>query len=111
MSRTRELLEKEKQCEIDLFQELTNEKTIAEIEAAGYGLANMVITSSKRGYYGKTVLSLTKAYHSEKNPCLLPEDCKIQVGDDVSIKHNNNIIADGVVSKRMGPKLQISTRT
>lgn len=83
---------------------------MAEIEAAGYGLSNMLIISSKRGYYGKTVLSLTKAYHSEKNPQLLPEDCKIQVGDDVALYKNNSIIADGVVSKRMGPKLQISTR-
>jgi ATP-dependent RNA/DNA helicase IGHMBP2 len=108
--RTRELLKEEQQREIELFQELTSNKTIAEIEASGYGLSNMVITSSKRGYYGKTVLSLTKAYHSEKNPCLLPEDCKIQVGDDVSLLRNNSLVAEGVVSKRMGPKLQVSTR-
>ena len=70
----------------------------------------MSIISTKRGYYGKTVLSLTKTYHSEKNPQVLPEECKIQVGDDVAVYKNNSMVADGVVSKRQGPKLQITTR-
>lgn len=52
---------------------MTKNKSIAEIEALGYGLSNMLVTGSKRGYYGKTVLSLTKAYHSEKNPIVIPE--------------------------------------
>jgi hypothetical protein len=89
---------------------MTKNKTIAEIEAAGYGLSNMVVVATKRGYYGKTVISLTKAYHSEKNPQILPEECKIQVGDDVALYRNNSILTDGVVSKRQGPKLQITTR-
>ncbi len=89
---------------------MTKNKSIADIEALGYGLASMAIVSSKRGFYGKTILTLTKAYHSEKNPLILPEHCKIQNGDDVAVFRNNSIIADGVVSKRTGPKLQISIR-
>jgi len=62
--RTRKLLKEEEQFEINLFNEITHNKTIAEIEASGFGLSNMVIASTKRGFYGKTVLSLTKFYHS-----------------------------------------------
>ena len=32
------------------------------------------------------------------------------MGDDVALYKNNSMIADGVVSKRHGPKLQITTR-
>lgn len=89
---------------------MTKNKSIADIEALGYGLAAMTIVSTKRGFYGKTILTLTKTYHSDKNPLLLPEHCKIQVGDDVALFKNNTIMTDGVVSKRVGPKLQISLR-
>ena len=89
---------------------MTKNKSMGEIEASGYGLSNMVVNSTKRGYYGKTVLSLTKTYHSEKNPMLIPEECKLQVGDDVALYRNNSMVADGVVSKRQGAKLQITTR-
>ena len=70
----------------------------------------MLIYSTKRGFYGKTVLSLHKANHSEKNPQILPEHCKLQVGDNVAIFRGNSMISEGVVSKRIGPKLQITTR-
>ena len=56
-----------------MFEEITKNKTIAEIQASGFGLSNMSIVGTKRGYYGKTVLSLTKAYHSQKNPIILSE--------------------------------------
>ena len=55
-------------------------------------------------------MSLVKAYHSEKNPIMLPEECKIQVGDDVAILKNSTIIASGIVYKRAGPKIKISIR-
>ena len=32
------------------------------------------------------------------------------MGDDVALYKNNSMVADGVVSKRQGPKLQITTR-
>jgi hypothetical protein len=70
----------------------------------------MTVISTKRGYYGKDILTLTKTYHSEKNPQLLPEHCKIQVGDDVALFRNNAIVVDGVVSKRAGHKLQVTIR-
>lgn len=70
----------------------------------------MTVVATKRGFYGKDILTLTKSYHSEKNPLLLPEHCKIQVGDDVALFKNNNIVVDGVVSKRAGPKLQVTIR-
>jgi superfamily I DNA and/or RNA helicase len=41
---------------------------------------------------------------------LLPEHCKIQVGDDVALFRNNTIVVDGVVSKKVGPKLYVSIR-
>lgn len=107
---TRELLREEEKYEIALFEEMTKNKTITEIEALGYGLAAMTVTSTKRGFYGKDILTLTKTYHSEKNPQLLPEHCKIQVGDDVALFKNNAIVVDGVVSKRAGPKLQVTIR-
>jgi len=53
---------------------------------------------------------LIKAYHSEKNPILIPEECKIGVGDDVALMRNNTIITSGVVYKRIGPKIKISIR-
>ncbi len=34
----------------------------------------------------------------------------MQVGDDVAIMKNNNIIASGMVYKRSGPKIKISIR-
>jgi len=40
----------------------------------------------------------------------LPEECKIGVGDDVALFKNNAVVADGIVSKRVGPKLQVSIR-
>jgi hypothetical protein len=110
VKRTRELLKEEEQFEIDLFNDMTKNKTIQEIETSGYGLSNMTVVSTKRGFYGKTILTLTKTYHSEKNPQILPEECKVQVGDDVALFKNNTIVVDGVVSKRVGPKLQISIR-
>ena len=70
----------------------------------------MIITSTKRGFYGKTVLSLQKVNHSEKHPHLLGEECRLQVGDDVGVFRGNSMIAEGVVSKRIGPKLQVTTR-
>jgi hypothetical protein len=70
----------------------------------------MIITNSKQGFYGKAILTLTKTYHSEKNPILIPEDCKIQVGDDVTLYRNNSIIAEGVVYKRQGHKIKITIR-
>lgn len=51
---------------------MTKNKTIAEIETQGYGLAAMTVVASKRGYYGKTILTLFKTYHSDKNPQLIP---------------------------------------
>lgn len=104
------MLKEEERYEIELFDEMTKNKSIADIEALGYGLAAMTIVSTKRGFYGKTILTLTKTYHSDKNPLPLPEHCKIQVGDDVALFKNNTIMTDGVVSKRVGPKLQISLR-
>jgi ATP-dependent RNA/DNA helicase IGHMBP2 len=71
----------------------------------------MVILNTKNGYYGKTILTLAKAYYSEKNPQNLPEECKMQIGDDVALYKNNNIIAEGVIYKRNGGKLKISSRT
>ena len=68
----------------------------------------MTVVSSKRGFYGKTVLTVTKTYHSEKNPLVIAETCKIQVGDDVALFKNNTAIVNGVVSKRVGPKLKIT---
>jgi len=68
----------------------------------------MTIASSKKGFYGKTVLTLTKTYHSEKNPIIIGESCKIQVGDDVALFKNNTAIVNGVVSKKVGPKLKIT---
>ena len=41
---------------------------------------------------------------------MLPEHCKISVGDDVALFKNNVIVTDGVVSKRIGPKIQVSIR-
>ncbi len=35
----------------------------------------------------------------------------MQVGDDVALYKNNNIIAEGVIYKRNGGKLKISSRT
>ena len=83
---------------------------MAEIEAEGFGLGNMTVIATKRGYYGKTILTLTKTYHSEKNPQLIPDECKVQVGDDVALFKNNTIVTDGVVYKRAGPKIQVSIR-
>ena len=58
----------------------------------------------------KHIIVKIKAYHSEKNPILLPEECKVQVGDDVAILKNNTIIGSGIVYKRVGPKIKISIR-
>jgi ATP-dependent RNA/DNA helicase IGHMBP2 len=107
---TRQLLREEEKYEIELFEEMTKHKSIGEIEALGYGLAAMSVVATKRGFYGKDILTLTKSYHSEKNPLLLPEHCKIQVGDDVALFKNNAMVVDGVVSKRTGSKLQVTIR-
>ena len=52
---------------------MTSHKSMAEIESDGYGLGNMTVVATKRGYYGKTILTLTKTYHSDKNPQLIPD--------------------------------------
>jgi len=51
---------------------MTKNKSIGEIETFGYGLSSMQVLSTKRGYYGKTIVTLYKSYHSEKSPQLLP---------------------------------------
>ena len=70
----------------------------------------MLIVGEREGFYGKKILTLIKAYHSEKNPIVIPEDCKLQVGDDVAIMKNNSVLTSGVVYKRTGPKIKISIR-
>jgi hypothetical protein len=70
----------------------------------------MLIIGEREGFYGKVILTLIKQYHSEKNPILIPEHCKLQVGDDVAIMKNNSMIASGVVYKRIGPKIKLSIR-
>jgi len=89
---------------------MTKNKTIQEIEGSGFGLSSMTVVSTKKGFYGKTILTLTKTYHSDKNPQNISEECKVKVGDDVALFKNNTIVADGVVYKRVGPKLQVSIR-
>lgn len=69
-----------------------------------------MIVGEREGFYGKIILTLIKAYHSEKNPIIIPEECKIGVGDDVALIRNNSVIASGVVYKRIGAKIKISIR-
>ncbi len=68
----------------------------------------MCIHDSRDGFYGKTIITLTKAYYSDKASPSLPAQCKLSIGDDVALYKNNKMIQEGVVYKRHQGKLKVS---
>lgn len=93
---------------MEAFEEMTAKKSAQEIEEEGGALSQMVVIASRDGFYGKIIITLTKAYHSEKNKVPIPEHCKLQVGDDVAVYSGNNIVAEGIIYKRGPEKIKIS---
>lgn len=110
VGQTRILLRQEEECERGVFDKMVRDRSMGEIEGEGYGLGNMTVVSSKRGYYGKTILTLTKAYHSEKNPQPIAEESKVQVGEEVGLFKGSGMVAEGVVYKRGGAKVHVAVR-
>lgn len=71
----------------------------------------MAVLSSKEGFYDRIIITLAKSYHSDKNRILIPEHCKLQVGDDVAIYSGDTMIADGIIYRRTAEKIKVSVNT
>lgn len=60
----------------------------------------MTVLNSKEGFYDRIIITVAKAYYSEKNRLQIPEHCKLGVGDDVAIYSGDTMIASGVIYRR-----------